>query len=262
MTDYRQELSIIRQALLLASDRLHRIMYEGLAVQIKPDGSPVTNADLEVNRIVQEALFAAFPNDGWLSEESPDDAIRLQKNRVWILDPIDGTKPFIKSLPQFAISLALIDHGQVSIGIIFNPATREYFCAVRGEPATVNGRPIQVRHTTGHRLSFLVNTGPIDRSTIRTWRETANCRTLMGSIAYSLALVAAGQIDGVINIGTQNEWDIAAALLLVQAAEGVVVDRDVKPIQCNQPDPTVNGIIAARPDAMPVIQQFLASLPN
>ncbi|HBP88839.1 MAG TPA: 3'(2'),5'-bisphosphate nucleotidase CysQ [Nitrospirales bacterium] len=261
MTDYRQERSIIRQALLLASDRIQRILYEGLAIQIKPDGSPVTNADLEVNRILQEALFAAYPDDGWLSEESPDNAIRLKKNRVWILDPIDGTKPFIKSLPQFAISLALIDHGQASIGIIFNPATREYFCAVRGEPATLNGIPIQVRQTTGHRLSFLVNAGPINRSTIRTWRETANCRTLMGSIAYSLALVATGQIDGVINLSTQNEWDIAAALLLVQAAGGVVVDGEMKPIQCNQPHPTLNGIIAARPDAMPVIRQFLASLP-
>lgn len=262
MTDYRQELLIIRQALVRASDRLHRIQYEGLAVQIKPDGSPVTNADLEVNRIVQEALFAVYPDDGWLSEESPDTPIRLKKNRVWILDPIDGTRPFIKNLPQFAISLALIDHGQASIGIIFNPATREYYSAVRGEPATVNGCPIHVSRTTGHRLSFLVNTGPIDRTTIRTWRETANCRNLMGSIAYSLALVAAGQIDGVINIGTQNEWDIAAALLLVQAAGGVVLDRDLKSIQCNQPHPTVNGIIAARPDAIPVIQQLLGSLPS
>ena len=261
MTDYRQELSIIRQALILASDRLKRIVSEGLIVQVKADGSPVTNGDLEVNRLIHEALFSVFPDDGWLSEESPDDAIRLQKNRVWILDPIDGTKPFIKSLPQFTISLGLIDRGQASIGIIFNPATREYFCAVRGEHPTLNGCPIQVRRTTGHRLSFMVNAGPINHATIRTWRETANCRPIMGSIAYSLALVAAGQIDGVINIGTQNEWDIAAALLLVQAAGGVVVDRDVKPIQCNQPQPTVNGIIAARPDAMPVIQQFLASLP-
>jgi myo-inositol-1(or 4)-monophosphatase len=261
MTDYHQELSTIRVALLLASERLQRIQCEGLAVQIKPDGSPVTNADLEVNRIIKEALFAVYPDDGWLSEESQDNSIRLKKNRVWILDPIDGTKPFIKSLPQFAISLALIDHGQASIGIIFNPATREHYCAVRGQPATLNGCSIHVRQTPGRRMSFLVNTGPIDRSTMRTWRETANCRILMGSIAYSLALVAAGQIDGVINIGTQNEWDIAAALLLVEAAGGVVMDRDLKPIQCNQPHPTVNGIIAARPDAMPVIRQFLASLP-
>jgi myo-inositol-1(or 4)-monophosphatase len=257
MSDYSQELSTIQQALILASDRLPTIMHEGLTVRVKSDGSPVTNGDLEVNHIIQEALLAAFPDDGWLSEESPDDAIRLQKNRVWILDPIDGTKPFIKNLPQFVISLALIDHGQVAIGIIFNPATREYFCAVRGEHPTLNGQPIQVRSTTGHRWSFLVNSGPISRSTIRTWRETADCRPIMGSIAYSLALVAAGRVDGVLNIGTQNEWDIAAALLLVPTAGGIVVDRDLKPIQCNQPNPAVNGIIAARSDAIPVIQQFL-----
>lgn len=261
MSGYHQELSTIRQTLIQAHDRLTTIMYEGLTIQIKSDGSPVTNADLAVNDILRKALLTEFPDDGWLSEESPDDAIRLQKNRVWILDPIDGTKPFIKNLPQFTISLALIDHGQPSIGIIFNPATREYFSAVRGESPTLNGGPIRVRGTTGHRWSFLVNTGPISRSTIRTWRETADCRTLMGSIAYSLALVAAGRIDGVINLGTQNEWDIAAAILLVQTAGGIVVDMDLKPIQCNQPHPTVKGIIAARPDAIPVIQQFLAGLP-
>jgi len=257
MPDYSQELSTIREALLLASEQIKKIRGEGLTVKIKPDGSPVTNADLAVNHILQAALLTVFPDDGWLSEESPDDAIRLQKNRVWILDPIDGTKPFIKSLPQFTVSLALIDHGQASIGVIFNPATREYFCAVRGARPTLNGRPIQVSQTTKHRWSFLVNTGHINRATMRTWRETADCRTIMGSISYSLALVAAGQIDGVMNIGTQNEWDIAAALLLVPMAGGIVVDKDLKPIQCNQPNPSVNGIVAARPDAMPVIQQFL-----
>ena len=260
MPDYSQELSTIRQALHLTNDRLTKIMYEGLTIRVKSDGSPVTNADLVVNDIIQTALLTVFPDDGWLSEESPDDAIRLQKDRVWILDPIDGTKPFIKHLPQFTISLALIDHGQPSIGIIFNPATREYFCAVRGDSPTLNGCPIQVRRMTGHRWSFLVNTGPISRSTIRTWRESADCRFLLGSIAYCLALVAAGRIDGVINIAPQNEWDIAAALLLVQTAGGIVVDRDLKPIQCNQPHPVLKGIIATRPDAMPLIQQFLNGL--
>ena len=260
MPDYSQELSTIRQALIDASNRIKMMACEGLTVKIKSDGSPVTNADLAVNTIIQKALFTVFPDDGWLSEESPDDSIRLQKNRVWILDPIDGTKPFIKSLPQFTISLALIDHGQASIGIIFNPATGEYFCAVLGERPTMNGRPIQVSHSSKRRLSLLVNTGPLNRSMIRTWRETADCRPIIGSITYSLALVAAGRIDGVINMGTQNEWDIAAALLLVQTAGGIFVDRDLKPIQCNQPNPSVNGIIAARPEAMPVIQQFLNTL--
>jgi myo-inositol-1(or 4)-monophosphatase len=260
MSGYKQELSTIRQALLLSSNRLQTILREGVIVQVKSDGSPVTNADLEVNQIIHDTLLTVFPDDGWLSEESPDDSLRLQKDRVWILDPIDGTKPFIRHLPQFTIALALVDHGQTSIGITFNPATREYFCAVRGEHPTLNGCSIHVRRTTGHRLSFLVNTGPINRVTIRRWRETAECRTLMGSIAYSLALVAAGQIDGVINLGTQNEWDIAASLPLIQTAGGIVVDKDLKFIQCNQPNPVVNGIIAARPDAMPVIQQFLEVL--
>ncbi len=131
------------------------------------------------------------------------------------------------------------------------------FCAVRGEPPTLNGLPLEVRRTNQSRLFFLVNTGPISRHTIRAWRETADCRTILGSIAYSLALVAAGTVDGVLNIGPQNEWDIAAAHLLVQSAGGIVMDKDLKPIQWNQPQPTVNGIIAARPDALPIVQQFL-----
>lgn len=257
MPDYRLELSIIRQALAVAGHRMQELAHKGLTVQTKSDGSPVTNADLEVNNIVQEAVLGTFPDDGWLSEELPDNPIRLQKNRVWILDPIDGTKPFIKSLPQFAVSLALIDHGQPAIGIIFNPATKEYFCGVHSAHPTVNDQPLQVRRAHQDRFSFLVNTGPLNRATIRSWRERANCRTMFGSIAYSLALVAAGHIDGVLNIGTQNEWDIAAAVLLVQSAGGIVADRDLKPVQFNQPLPVVNGIIAARPDAIPVIQDCL-----
>jgi myo-inositol-1(or 4)-monophosphatase len=82
----------------------------------------------------------------------------------------------------------------------------------------------------------------------------------LGSIAYSLALVAAGQVDGVINVAPQNEWDIAASLILVQAAGGLIFDRNLNPIQCNQPNPSVNGIVAIRPDALPVIQQCLSEI--
>ena len=99
MSIYSHELDTIRLALNQASERLNRITYEGLKVQVKYDGSPVTNADLEVNQIVQHALLNAFPTDAWLSEESPDDSPRLHTQRVWILDPIDGTKAFIKTCP-------------------------------------------------------------------------------------------------------------------------------------------------------------------
>ena len=261
MSRYTYELETIRTALDRASARLKRITYEGLKVKVKSDGSPVTNADLEVNQIVQHTLLKAFPHDAWLSEESPDNPSRLQSQRVWILDPIDGTKPFIKSLPHYTISLALVDQGQPAIGVIFNPATQEYFCAIQGEQATLNGQPICVRTTSVlSRGTFLVNTWHVDKPLLKAWRKKHHCPPLLGSIAYSLALVAAGQVDGVINVGPQNEWDIAASLLLVQAAGGLVFDNNQQPIQCNQPHPTVNGIIAIRPDALPTIQPWLTEM--
>jgi myo-inositol-1(or 4)-monophosphatase len=261
MSRYTYELETIRTALDRASARLKRITYEGLKVQVKSDGSPLTNADLEVNQIVQHTLLKAFPHDAWLSEESPDNPSRLQSQRVWILDPIDGTKPFIKSLPHYTISLALVDQGQPAIGVIFNPATQEYFCAIQGQQATLNGQPICVRTTSVlSRNTFLVNTWHVDKPLLKAWRKIHHCPPLLGSIAYSLALVAAGQVDGVINVGPQNEWDIAASLLLVQAAGGLVFDNNQQPIQCNQPHPTVNGIIAIRPDALPTIQPWLTEM--
>lgn len=258
---YHHELETIHQAMSQATTRLNRIMYEGLKVQIKSDGSPVTNGDIEVNQILQHALLSAFPNDAWLSEESPDDSPRLLTERVWILDPIDGTKPFIKNLPHYTISLALIDKGEPVIGVIFNPATQEFFCAIQGQQPTLNGQPIHIRTITNpSERTFLVNSWQVNQATLNTWKSAHRCPPLMGSIAYSLALMAAGQVDGVINLGPQNEWDIAAGLLLVQAAGGLVFDRNQKPLQCNQPNPMVNGIIAIRPDALPTIQPWLTEI--
>lgn len=258
---YQHELRTIRHALNQVNKRIKIMMYDGLKVQVKSDGSPVTNADLAVNQIVQETLLTVFPHDAWLSEESPDNGARHHTPRVWILDPIDGTKPFIKSLPSYTISLALIDQGEPALGIIFNPATQEYFCAVRGQHATLNGKPIHVRTTSSHsRRTFLINSWQISQATLNAWRKEHHCLSLLGSIAYSLALVAAGQVDGVINIRPQNEWDIAAALIIIQASGGLVLDNNLKPIHCNQLHPTVNGIIAIRPDALPTIQHWLTDM--
>ncbi len=261
MSLYTHELETIRTALNHISERVSHLLYDGLKVTIKADGSPVTNVDIEVNQILQETLLTAFPKDAWLSEESPDTPSRLHSPRVWILDPIDGTKSLIQRLPHYTISLALIDQGQPAIGVIFNPATQEYFCAIHGQSSTLNGQPLHIRTTSNSmRHTFLLNAGKVPRSTLKTWRTQHRCPPLLGSIAYSLALVAAGQVDGVINIGPQNEWDIAAGLLIVQAAGGLVFDNQQQPIQCNQPNPTVNGIIAIRPEAFPTIQQWLAEV--
>lgn len=264
---YAKELAIVHKALRLASDRIHQLVSEGLIIQTKPDGSPVTNADLEVDRVLRAHLLEAFPEDGWLSEERPDHPSRLKKTRVWILDPIDGTKPFTSSLPQFTISLALIDRGQLALGMILNPATREYFSAIQGGGASLNGRRLHslsqkiLTSPIEDRPTFLVSRGSLPRNLLKEWKASAQCPPILGSIAYSLAMVASGRVDGVINFGFQHEWDIAAGALIVQEAGGLVLDRHQRPLSLNQPHPMVEGIIAVTPHAFPLIERFLQSTP-
>ena len=213
---YAKELATIHKALRLASDRIQQLVSKGLIIQTKSDGSPVTNADLEVDRVLREHLLEAFPQDGWLSEERPDHPSRLQQARVWILDPIDGTKPFTSSLPQFTISLALFDRGRLALGIILNPATQEYFSAIQGGGASLNGGmlnpPFQKSGTIQieDRPTFLVSRTSLPRNLLKEWKASAQCPPILGSIAYSLAMVASGRVHGVINLGSQHAQEAAA----------------------------------------------------
>ena len=129
--------STIRKAGARAKDLAHK----GFEIHTKKDRSPVTTADLEVNRILREMQEMHFPDDGWLSEESPDDPARLDKARVWIVDPIDGTKAFVNKLPEYCISVGLIQGGVPVLGAIFNPSTDELFTAIRGQGVRLNGSP-------------------------------------------------------------------------------------------------------------------------
>jgi len=264
---YTQEFIAINLAIRLASDRIRQLFYEGLLIHTKPDGSPVTNADLEVDRILREVLLGAFPKDGWLSEEGPDHPARHQYSRVWILDPIDGTRPFTKLLPQFTISLALIDQGRHALGVIVNPATQEYFWAVGGSGAYLNGKPLSTTAQTAPgsqadpiRPTFLVSPGSLPRTILNEWKKIVHCPFILGSIAYSLAMVAAGRVHGVINLGNQNEWDIAAGTLLIQEAGGIILDRHQRPIVFNQSHPVVDGTIAAHPRTFSLMQTLLQSV--
>lgn len=256
---YSHELKIIFQAIRSATEGIRKLSSEGLTIFTKADGSPVTNADIEVDRIVRKALGQAFPQDGWLSEERPDTRDRLEKSRVWILDPIDGTRPFTKALPQYTISLALADRGKPVLGVIVNPATGEQFSAVAGEGAHLNGTRLAIPNALQTRPTFLVSGDPLLRQVSQDSRAAVRCRPILGSIAYSLALVASGHVEGVINLGIQHEWDIAAGLLIVQDAGGIVFDRHSDPICLNKPHPTVDGIIAVSPQYLPLAHTLFKS---
>jgi myo-inositol-1(or 4)-monophosphatase len=258
---FTREFSIIEQAIGTAIQRIRQLSYEGLIIHTKPDGSPVTNADLEVDRILREAVLQAFPKDGWLSEEFPDNPKRLRQQRVWVLDPIDGTRPFTKGLPQYTISLALLEYGQPVLGVIINPATQEYFSAVIGEGAHLNGREIRLSATLTAPPTFIINPTSVKKQTLNRWMTSVKCPMLLGSIAYSLALVTTGHADGLISLGHQYEWDIAAGALLIKEAGGFILDRQYQPISWNQPQPVIAGIVATHSKALPLIQDMLQPVP-
>jgi myo-inositol-1(or 4)-monophosphatase len=238
-----RELTLVTSAIREAGKLAMDLAMKGFDVQIKNDRSPVTTADLEVNRVLREMQNAHFPEDGWLSEESPDDPARLRKARVWIVDPIDGTKAFVNKLPEYCISVALVESGTPVLGAIFNPSTDELFTATVGQGLRVNGQPVSPAAPAGERSQVLVS--PWEYRTGR-WADLdghMHCRPIL-SIAHSLALVATGRMQATLTIEPENEWDLAAGVLLVQQSGGTIADSEGRPFVFNQATPRFRGVIA------------------
>lgn len=254
-----RDLEILRQAVRQAGQQVLRLAAEGFETHIKKDRSPVTTADLAVNQILHERLLTAFPHDAWLSEESPDSPRRLENKRVWIIDPIDGTKYFMRGIPQYAISVALVESHQPVVAAVYNPATDELFSAARGMGAWLNGLSIHVTPVCAGRPVVLVNPPALERGIFRAIEAAAECRP-MGSIAYTLAQVAAGRADATLNLDGLNEWDVAGGVLLVEEAGGMVMDRNGSPLSFNQPSTTIRGILAANKDLLDRLLTFTPTL--
>lgn len=241
----QRELDLLRDAVRRAGARALELARDGFDTHIKADRSPVTSADLEVNRLLHETLTRAFPDDGWLSEETPDSPIRLEKKRVWIVDPIDGTKAFVRGLPEFCISAALVEGDQPIVAAVLNPVTNELFTAARGQGVRLNGNSLAPAGRDG-RPMLLVNPWEFSAGRFAAVEENADCRP-MHSIAYALALVAAGRVDAAVTFEREHEWDLAAGVLLIQEAGGTAVDGAGKPFRFNQPRPSMQGTVAVAP---------------
>ncbi|MCS6317332.1 MAG: 3'(2'),5'-bisphosphate nucleotidase CysQ [Nitrospira sp.] len=239
------ELSILSEALRQAGREALRFAAIGFDTYTKPDQSPVTSADLAVNQILHDHLSAAFPEDGWLSEETEDNQHRLARSRVWIVDPIDGTRSFVRGLPEFCLSVALVEQGIPAVAAIFNPATGEFFSAIRGRGIRVERHPEagQIPFTSPERPLALVNPWELRAGHFQTLAPHLHCRSI-GSIAYALALVAAGQADAAVTLSGGNEWDIAAGVLLIEESGGRATTAAGHPFTFNRADPRVKGTLA------------------
>lgn len=214
----------------------------------KPGGQgPVTEADIEIDRMLRRMLTAARPDYGWLSEETEDGTARLQRAATFIVDPIDGTRSFIDGDRTFAHSLAVADGGQVRAGVVFLPMLDRLYVAERGEGATLNGAPIAVSTQAGETAATLLASrhalGP------ENWPGGVPPvrRHFRPSLAYRLSLVAQGRFDAMLGLHGCWEWDIAAGSLIAAEAGARVTDRDGRPLRFNNREPLLPGVIVAPP---------------
>lgn len=200
----------------------------------KSPDNPISEADLAVDRLLREQLTAARPDYGWLSEETEDNPERRGKSHVWIVDPIDGTRAFLRGTPQFAVSAALVVDGRPVLGAVFNPAQDEMFEAVKGGGARLNAAPIHVSGNTDPTCARLLAA----KKTFRThgWPEVAEGAEFhfVNSMAYRMVVVADGRYDATITTTNKSEWDIAAAHLIVEEAGGAVTNVDGTPLTYNR----------------------------
>ncbi len=210
----------------------------------KADRSPVTDVDLAVDRFLRPRLEALFPA-AWLSEETIDEPGRLQVDRVWVVDPIDGTRSLIEGSGQFCISVALVECGLPVLGVVANPSSGERFYGCRGAGAFDGaGQRLQVSQPApGARLRLLVSATELRRGL---WHDIGGEFEIAArsSLAYKLALVASGDVDATLTPWPRSEWDAAAGHLLVELAGGDACDIGGQPLRYNRPAPIFDGIAA------------------
>jgi myo-inositol-1(or 4)-monophosphatase len=192
-------------------------------IKEKSINNPVTTADYEANQIIEEILFKEDSGYGWLSEETVDSDIRLKKDYVWVVDPIDGTKEFIEGIPQFSISIGLVELGKPILGVIYNPAKNELFSAVNNGGAELNGKSIKCLQGNQN-LSLLVSRSEVKRGMWDRYQEYCNKIEPVGSVAYKLGLIAAGRADIFATLQPKNEWDICAGHCIINESGGSLVD--------------------------------------
>jgi myo-inositol-1(or 4)-monophosphatase len=212
----------------------------------KGASSPVSEADIAVNDLIRARLQQSTPDYGWLSEESADDSARLDKSRVWIIDPIDGTRGYLAGREDWCVSAALVEDASPLLAAVFAPATDEFFFAARGEGASLNGAAIRAADGTG--LDFAKVAGPKPLLERLKMPPDAVLHPRIGSLALRLCRVADRRLDAAFAGGQSRDWDLAGADLIVHEAGGRMTTLAGDAIVYNRPEVTHGLLVAAGRD--------------
>ena len=210
----------------------------------KEGGSPVTEADLAVNKFLCDRLTAARPDYGWLSEENADDPARLSRRAVFIIDPIDGTVAFLKNRPHFTICAAIVVEGRPCCGVVYNPVSGELYSARSGAGAHRNGHAIHVSHRRALKDCTMLG----DRTQLTLPPFPPMYVQNRNSVAYRLVLVADGSADASVSLTAKRDWDLAAADIILNEAGGRLTDTSGAALIYNRPVTRQSSLVAANPE--------------
>ncbi len=227
-----------------------------VAYRFKQGDDPITEADDAVDEVLRRTL--PREGEGWLSEETVDNADRLGCSDVWIVDPLDGTREFVSGIPEWCVSIGFTRDGEAVAGGICNPVTGQTVVGARGLGVKYNGKPASASTLdvlSGARI--MASRSEIRRGEWDRFEREDFQIVPCGSVAYKLGLVACAECDATWTLVPKHEWDVAAGAALVCAAGGTVFAMDGTPVMFNRPKPKLSGMIATAPGLAGPISRLL-----
>jgi myo-inositol-1(or 4)-monophosphatase len=247
---YERELDVARRAAEEAGARIAAYVGHERPSWDKSEGHPVTQADLEANQVITGWIGRAFPDDAIRSEESAFTGSRSSE-RVWLIDPLDGTKEFIAGVPEFAVSIALTLRGEPIAGVVFPPLTRECFWASQRGGAWLDDCRLEISRCSELSKAVLITSrSEMDRGQLEPYRDWFARLEPIGSVALKLAWIAAARGDAWLSLAPKNEWDVCAGDLLVREAGGVMTPLRSGVRRYNEENPLIAPPLAAGPPAL------------
>jgi len=247
------DLALILGAVRAAGALALKLRREGLSLSLKDGASPVTNADLAADALLHEALRGARPAYGWLSEETADDPARLERERLFLVDPIDGTTAFAGDKPWWSVSVAVVEAGRPVAGVVFAPELDQIYTAAAGQGAQLNGAPIRASAT--NRLEGCKVLGDPQMFQRRDWPAPWPPLDIQwrSSTAYRMCLVASGAADAALAFVPKHDWDLAAGDLILREAGAFSGDHTGEEFAYNRPRPVQRSLVCAAPALAPLI---------
>ncbi len=254
--DHNLLIDAVREAGALAM----RHFRTDLKTWTKGKDDPVSEADIAVNKLLFKRLREARPAYGWLSEETEDNAERLDSANLWIVDPIDGTRAFIEGRPEFTIAAAMVADGRPLAAAVLNPATDELFDAIDGGGARLNGEPIAVSARDSFDGAHILASSRTVLRAIQRMADKPVTYDIVNSIAFRISLVAAGRFDATFSLGAKSDWDLAAADLIVQEAGGRLSDVEGGAFTYNTRRARLPSVLAAGPAMHKALRDVIAAI--